>query len=467
MNQISRVYSVYEDEKRKKMLLDFNDLLIEVCKLLNGNSSTKLKYQQMYRHILVDEFQDSNPAQMEILNILVGSDNGDGRDKSFWICGDDWQSIYAFTGATVGNILSFPNLYKGCRQFVLDLNYRSTPQILSACQNLISHNTRKIEKTLRTTNGNGEDVIILEGSCEEDEATLIVQEIVDLCERRGFSVSDLAVLYRANSQSRVIEEALSLHRIPYHIENGMTFYQRREVKILLDYMRLIAGPNTDDGDDALRSVINTPNRYLGRRFLRELEDYALSKDLHLYPALKRMEIATPYQRKNVTSLIGLLDPLIRDSTELEPAELIHLLREGLDYDKYVSEDEIPSPDDNKLNNVNQLQLAAARYRDIRSFLTFTEGFKEDTSDSKSGVHLMTIHKAKGLEFPVVLLVGMVDGILPNKQGDIEEERRIAFVGMSRAMRLLYLTWSRSYLGRATKPSPFLMEIDGEAMREAV
>jgi DNA helicase-2/ATP-dependent DNA helicase PcrA len=455
MQVIAQVYATYDLHKQRNMLLDFNDLLVETHNLLKTNTEVREKYRQTYRHVLVDEFQDTNPAQMEILKLLAGNQNG--RDSSFWICGDDWQSIYAFTGASIGNILNFDQAFPNGRQYVLDLNYRSTPQILAACQNLIHHNSRKIEKTLRTDNQGGDKVIVLTATNEEDEAVCVVNEIKDLNEARGFGHKDMAVLYRANSQSRVIEEAFSQYEIPYHIENGMNFYQRMEVKTLLDYLRLVISPDSDQGDEAFRCVINVPNRYIGRSFMSDLETHALRSRLHLYPALKSMRIEVPYVRKYVRDFIGLIDPLMKDAGKMEPAELIHILREALDYDRYVTDDDIPSPDDSRIENINQLQIAANRYKDVSSLLNYTDTFRDEISHDKDGVHLMTIHKAKGLEFPIVFVIGLVDGILPNKQGDIEEERRIAFVAMSRAMKVLYLSHSYNYLGRKVKRSPFLEE----------
>ena len=455
MMKIGHVYMAYEESKRKNLQLDLNDLLTETYRLLKENSEVRKKYQEQYSHILVDEFQDTNPAQMGILRLLVSGRNG---DSSFWVCGDDWQSIYAFTGASVGNILNFKEMFGKSKQFILDMNYRSTPEILDVCQKLISHNTRKIEKTLRTENTNGESVTALAGVNEEDESLQIVNEIRDLLERKGYCYRDIAVLYRANCQSRIIEEAFTKHRIPYHVENGMNFYSRHEVKTLLDYLRFIDGPDSDDGDDALRKIINVPNRYIGRSFMTELEEQAAMKEKHLYHALKAMKIEIPYVRKYVKQFIEIIDPLVRDKDQLEPAEMIGILREALEYDRFITDDDIPSPDDEKIANINQLQLSATRYSDIKSLLNYTGSFKDETSNDKNGVSLMTIHKAKGLEFPVVFVTGLIDGMLPHKNGDIEEERRIAFVGISRAMRQLYLTYSATYAGRPVKRSPFLEEM---------
>jgi DNA helicase-2/ATP-dependent DNA helicase PcrA len=405
---------------------------------------------------MVDEWQDTNPLQLELLKILV---NESESGASFWVCGDDWQSIYAFTGASVTNILNFKEMFPTAEQMILNLNYRSTPQILRACQNLIQHNQKKIDKELRTDNPAGDDVIVLESSNEETEALNLVSEIKDLIERQGYAYTDIACLYRANFQSRILEEILLQHKIPYHIENGLCFYDRKEVKILIDYLRFIVDPYCEKGDEALRTIINTPNRYVGRKFLSDLENYQNETDIFLYEKLKAMPIELPYIRKNVKEFIKFMDPLIQDAENLQPAELIQLLRLSLDYDRAITEDDMPSPDDVKIENLNQLQLAAARFNDIRSFLDYTETFADEAvSDNKEGIRLLTIHKSKGLEFQVVFVVGMVENILPSKKGNIEEERRICFVAISRAMKLLYLSHSLTYLGQPSQKSRFLDEI---------
>lgn len=452
MVKVAHVYELYDKEKKKRMLMDFDDLLTEVYHLLQVNEDIRERYSSTFLHIMIDEFQDTNPAQMEIVKLLKGEDQ---EGTSLFVVGDDWQSIYAFTGASVGNIINFKNIFPESTEYILNLNYRSTPQILKACQNLINHNTRKIEKTLVTQNEDGEEPILLESSSEENEALTLVTEITDLT-HRGYAFKDITVLYRANFQSRVIEETFSQHKIPYHIENGLNFYNRAEVRVLLDYLRLIDDPHT--GDEALLSIINIPNRYIGRTFSRELEAYAGARNIPLYNALKSMIIPLPYIRKNVKDLIQFLDPLIEE--KMEPAELIALLRTSLDYDRYITDDDVPSPDDVKIGNLNQLQLSAARYSSIESFLTYTDTFQDESVNDKDGVSLMTIHKSKGLEFPVVFITGLIDGIMPTKKGDIEEERRICFVGISRAMKFLYLSYSLTYLGQASTRSPFVDEILG-------
>ena len=458
MLKVADIYESYDTEKEKKYLMDFDDLLVETHRLLNDHPEIRAKYAERYLHLLVDEYQDTNPVQVEILKKLI---NGNGNGSSFWICGDDWQSIYAFTGASVGNILHFKRVFEGSEIFILDLNYRSTPQILKACQNLIQHNVRKIEKTLTTNNQDGEDIIVLEASSEEGEALNLVNEITELTKCRGYDYQDIAVLYRANFQSRVVEEIFSQHKIPYHIQNGQNFYSRSEVRHLLDYLRVIANPDTEEADEALLSILNIPNRYVSRKFTRELEEFADKRKVHLYEGLQQFPVDLPYVRHNVREFISFMNPLIDYSGNLGPAEAIGIIRNSLDYDRFITDEDMPTPDDVKIQNINQLLLSATRYSDIKSFLEYTDTFQEvEITDSKEGVALMTIHKAKGLEFQVVFVIGLIEGISPTRRGDIEEERRIIFVAISRAMELLYLSHSRSFMGQSCQKSIFLDEIMG-------
>lgn len=453
MLEVADVFKEYEQSKEKKLLMDFDDLIINTVELLKSDESVRFKYQS-YKHLLVDEFQDTNPLQLELIKTLLSNE----KDTSLWTAGDDWQSIYAFTGASIGNILKFTEIFPGSREFVLNINYRSTPQILKGCQNLIEHNQKKKDKTLKTNNPDGEEIIILECGDEEDEGLRIVNEINDLIERKGYKHKDIAVLYRANFQSRTVEEVFSKHEIPYFIQGGTSFYSRPEVKTLLSYLWLIHSPESEVGDDALLQVINKPNRYIGNKIIKELKDYASENGVYLYEALGSMAIDTPYIKHNIKIMLQMLEPIIADKDEIEPSQLIGLLRTFLDYDTFIADDSVPAPDDEKITNINHLQLSAAKFNDLESFLKHTENFKEETSHDKEGVSLMTVHKAKGLEFPVVFVIGMVEGLMPSKKGEDEEERRICFVAISRAMKLLYLSYSNTYLNVENVKSRFIGEI---------
>jgi DNA helicase-2/ATP-dependent DNA helicase PcrA len=335
---------------------------------------------------------------------------------------------------------------------------------------LIRHNTKKIDKELRTNNSDGEDVIVLESSNEQTESISLVNEIRDLVDRRGFKFTDIACLYRCNFQSRVIEEVFSQHKIPYLIESGLNFYERREVKVLLDYLRLISDPNSEEGDEALKSIINVPNRYLGRKFMTELDSFRANDGIHLYEKLKSMPVELPYLRKNIREFIQLIDPFIADAETLHPAELIQLLRSALDYDRVVVDSDLPAPDDPKVENLNQLVMAAARFNNIKSFLDYTGNFQDEAvTNSREGVRLSSIHRSKGLEWPCVFVIGMIEGLLPSKKGlmDLESERRVAFVAISRAMKILFLSHSLTYLGQPAKKSIFLDEILGTKTPESL
>ena len=452
MQAVARIYQAYEEAKRKQLLLDFHDLLIEAHGLLKSCNDRCNSYQRAFPHILVDEYQDTNPAQVEILNLLAGKH----EHSSFWVCGDDWQSIFGFNGASVENILSFSDRHPSSKRFILDLNYRSSPQILTACQHLISHNERKIEKTLNTINPAGENIIVLRAVSEEEEAEKIVTEIRDLVESRGYAYQDIAVLYRANSQSRAIEEALSRDDIPYRIESEANFYSRYEVNILLQYLVLIHEPDSFAGTEALSAVINVPGRYVSHGFMEDLEAFAEENELHLYPALKVFPVQAHYLRRNLDEFTTLIDRFNKGQSWVEPVDMVRHIRDELDLDKYLA-DEMDDPIAGALESLDQLQMAIGKYDCLGDFLEYAESVKTNSGNDEEGVTLSTVHKAKGLEFPVVFVIGMIEGVMPNANGDSEEERRIAFVAMSRAMKLLYLSHSMSYLGRAARPSSFITE----------
>jgi DNA helicase-2/ATP-dependent DNA helicase PcrA len=460
MLKIAEIYRAYDDEKDRKLLMDFDDLLLQTYYLLRLNDEVREKWQERFSSILVDEYQDINPLQGEILKLLIRSDHSQG--SSFWVAGDDHQAIYSFTGASVGNIINFQSMFPGSHQYILDLNYRSTPQILQACKNLIQHNVKQIHKELRTDNPDGDDVVVLEASNEETEALGVVNEIVDLVERKGYEYSDIAILYRANFQSRYAEEAFLQNKIPYHVSSGQTFYDRFEVRCLLDYLRVINNPDSDESDEALLNILNVPVRYISNKVKDQLRAYCRERGVHLYEGLKSMIIRVPYVRKNIRDMVAFMDPLIESAETLEPVQVIQQIRSAWDYDRYIVDEDIPSPDDVKIANINQFQLAAARYSNIGAFLEYTDTFSDETvSDDKEGVSLMTVHKSKGMEFPVVFVIGMVEGLLPSSKGNLEEERRICFVAISRAMHLLFLSYPLNYLGQPSKKSIFLDEILGK------
>ena len=464
MMKIAEIYETYDEIKFKKMLLDFDDLLIQSYLMLRDDKKIREKYLEMFNSILIDEFQDTNPVQLEILKLLI---TGKQDHSSFWVCGDDHQSIYGFAGASVGNILNFKTMFPLSEQFILDLNFRSTQKIVQACSNLSQHFKRQISKDFKTNNIEGDDVIVLESSNEMTEALALVNEITDLVERKEYAYNEIAVLYRANFQSLYPEEAFLQNKIPFFIQGGQNFYQKREIVILLQYLRVINNPDSDEGDAALLNILNAPVRYISNKLKSELKEFCDKKGIHLYQGLKSSRFDTPFIRKNIREFINFLDPLIEAVDTFRPSELLKLLRNNLDYDRFIVDEDLPTIDDVIIENLNHLQLSAARYNDINSFLEYTDTFEDSNiSENKDGVSLMTIHKSKGLEFKIVFVIWMVEDLLPSAKGNIEEERRICFVAISRAMELLFLSYPLGYLNQASKKSIFIDEILGNKEPDA-
>ena len=458
MMKVAVIYERYDDLKFKKMLLDFDDLLIQSYVLLRDHEKIRGKYLETFSSVLIDEFQDTNPVQLEILKLLITENSA---DSSFWVCGDDHQSIYGFAGASVGNILNFKTMFPLSEQFILELNFRSTQKIVQACSNLANHFKRQIHKEFKTNNIKGDDVIVLESSNEMTEALALVREITDLVERKGYKYNEIAVLYRANFQSLYPEEAFLQNKIPFYIQGGSCFYKKREIKFLLFYLRVIQDPDCDEADEALLNILNAPVRYISNKSKAELKEFCDKKDIHLYQGLKETRFDTPFIRKNIREFINFMDPLIDAVDTFGPSELLKLLRNNLDYDRFIVDEDLPTIDDVIIENLNHLQLSAARYNDIKSFLEYTDTFEDSNiSENKDGVSLMTIHKSKGLEFKIVFLIGLVDTLLPSAKGNIEEERRICFVAISRAMELLFLSYPLGYLNQPSKKSIFIDEILG-------
>nr|BDD44498.1 ATP-dependent DNA helicase PcrA [Desulfobacteraceae bacterium] len=458
MLKTADVFELYDELKDVRMLLDFDDLLIQSYTLLKENQDIRDRYKEMFSSILVDEYQDTNPVQLEILKLLIK------EDSSLFVVGDDHQSIYGFAGASVGNILNFKDMFPLSEQFILDLNFRSTKKIVQACANLSRHFKRQIKKDFRTNNTEGEDVIVLESSNENTEALSVVNEITDLVERRGYKHNEIAVLYRCNFQSLPMEEVFMQHKIPFYIQGGQNFYSRREIKILLDYLRVIMDSDSDEADEALMNVLNAPVRYISNALKSELKGYCQEQGIHLYQGLKSAGFGSAFVQKNIKKMIKIMDSFIGQDT-LRPAEILSILRDKLDYDRFILDEDIPVPDEAIIENLNALQLAAARYKTIETFLDYTDSFEDSShSEDREGVQLMTIHKSKGLEFRAVFVIGMVENLLPSAKGNLEEERRICFVSISRAMELLFLSYPLSYLNQPSKKSQFIDEIMRKEVR---
>jgi DNA helicase-2/ATP-dependent DNA helicase PcrA len=467
-----RVYERYEKLLAASSALDFDDLLGKAVELFRKSPETLLRYQSRYLHIQVDEFQDTNLVQYELIKQLAG------KYRNICVVGDPDQSIYSWRSADLRNILNFEKDYPDARVVLLEQNYRSTKLILEAASGVISANRQRKPKGLWTENEPGVPVAVIETYTEQEEAQYVVNEIDNLVRRGEVKPGDCAVMYRTNAQSRVLEEAFIRYGTPYKLVAGTRFYERREVKDIIAYLRLIHNPFDSV---SLTRIINVPQRGIGQQSLDELTRWAGSQGVGEYRALQLLAEAKdtgaemPFSARTVKSLTGfavMIENLIEKSRELNAVELFDLLVENIGYKKYLE----GMPDgEERWENVLELRGVAQDYRDLppqEGLSAFLESVAlvsdVDSLDEKSDtVTLITLHQAKGLEFPVVFIVGMEDGILPHFKSiddptQLEEERRLCYVGITRGGKRVYLVraFRRHLMGSSAvnRPSRFLKDI---------
>ena len=475
-NQVktAKIFARYEKLKRESFALDFDDLLLEVTKLFENNKIIREKWQNRFEHILIDEYQDTNHIQYRLVKALVN------QDRNICVVGDDWQSIYSWRGADFTNILNFERDFPGAKTIKLEQNYRSTGNILTASQKIINQNKTRTDKELFTTSGEGEPIEIQSLMDETAEASFVAMKIINLLVNskaviqngelvKDFtSYSDFAVLYRTNAQSYAIEKAFISHQIPYKIIGGVRFYDRKEVKDVLAILKLIV--NFHDRISLDR---------ICRNVLSGIGPASLEK-VHTFLNQSENYDATAQGRQNALLDAGLLDTLsgkaknnfarlqnfLRDlDMTLKPAEIIEKVIHYFGLAELV-QDGTPSGDE-RAENLNTMIGNAAEFESLDDFLAeATLMSSADEQTSTNFVTLMTIHAAKGLEFPAVFLVGLEEGLFPSSRSDdedsIEEERRLAYVGMTRARKLLILTYAGSRFSNGQRsynmPSRFLMEL---------
>lgn len=464
----AKVYPLYEKVLKEASALDFDDLINKTVNLLKTNKEIRQKWQNQFKYIMIDEYQDTNAAQYQLVNLLTNENN------NIAVVGDDWQSIYSWRGADFRNILRFEKDHKDCTVIKLEQNYRSTKHILDAAHGVITKNAQRSDKKLWTASGQGLPVQIVPVGSERLEGEALIRRIkmgVDSGKRR---FSDYAVLYRTNAQSRSIEESFIHYGIPYHIVGGVKFYDRKEIKDLLAYLRLIYQPYDKV---SFQRIVNTPTRGIGAKsvqvFLDWYEQLKSISDTSLIAALNRSEeceALTPKARKNMAELGDTLLALRNHMDSATLAGLIDSLIRRIDYLHYL-DDGGPQGEARK-ENVQELLSVAHEYQDLG-----LEGFLEEVtliSDvdnanfGNNSVTLMTLHAAKGLEFPIVFMIGMEESIFPHSralydQSEMEEERRLCYVGMTRAREELYMLYASSRLlyggVNHNPPSRFLGEID--------
>ena len=475
--KIAKVYREYEAQLKANNALDFDDLLVKTVQLLQTQPDVCENYQERFRYIMVDEYQDTNTVQFKLVSLLAG------KYRNLCVVGDDDQSIYKFRGANIRNILDFEKEYPDAKVIKLEQNYRSTENILNAANGVISNNRGRKDKTLWTANGEGEKIGLRQFDTAYDEAEFIAEDIKREVQS-GASYNDSAVLYRTNAQSRLLEEKFIAMNIPYKIVGGINFYARREIKDILAYLKTV-----DNGQDNLsvRRIINVPKRGIGLTTINRIQEAADARGISFYEALLAPEMI-PGVGRSASKLDSFAALIEYFKGQAEKESLTDLLNEILDMTGYAqnleADDEIDA--ESRLQNIEELLNKAAAYeedcadRDEKATLS---GFLEEVAlvadidsleEDQDYVVLMTLHSAKGLEFPHVYLAGMEDGLFPSYMtitGDdpeeLEEERRLCYVGITRAEQKLTLTCARKRMVRGetqyNPPSRFVREIPQEVL----
>jgi len=450
--KLAKVYIRFQDELRRCNALDFDDLIMLTVRLFQERPDILRKYREKFAYILVDEFQDTNRAQYELVKLLAS-----GHGNIFAV-GDDDQSIYRFRGAEVKNIFNFEKDFPGVRVIKLEQNYRSTQNILDVSGSIISKNPQRKEKRLWTDRGRGEKVFFYWLPVEEDEAKYVVRTIKDIYLKGVYNYRDMAVLYRINLQSRVIEEALRREGIPYRVVGGISFYERKEVKDIIAYLRLCVNHHDNV---SLRRIINTPHRGIGSATLNKIEQESKRRGISLFEAIKRI-CKTKSSSQTVIDKLERFLKLINSISGLRDSSASEAIKSVMEMTAYAE-----GLEEQRIQNIAELMLSAegvpiSEFLDRVSLVT-----RLDESVSSDAISLMTLHTAKGLEFPVVFIVGIEEGLIPyfksaDSEEELHEERRLFYVGLTRAKDILCLTGARKRRifskRQEQEPSRFLKDI---------
>ena len=469
--KVADVYEYYERELRKNNALDFDDLLLVAVKLLQSNEAVLDKYSKRFRYVMIDEYQDTNHAQYLLAKLLAS------HWKNIAVVGDADQSIYAWRGADIQNILDFEKDYPNCRSIKLEQNYRSTKIILDAANAVIENNEGRPKKNLWTDKTEGAKIQHFTAQSEHEEAAFIGDTIAKKHDIHGVPYGDMAILYRTNAQSRVLEEALIKRALPYTMVGGTKFYDRKEIKDVLAYLRVLYNPFDDL---SLLRIINVPKRSIGATTVAKLQDYARANGTSLFMTLTQLHLVDTIKGKTKEKLeeFGIL--IFTLVAEMEDKTVLDILEAILDRTGYLAQlEESTDPQDQaRAENIGELLSVAKDFQDTNPTGT-VEDFLEQVAlvndvdsfeQEESKVTLMTLHAAKGLEFPIVFLGGLEEGLFPHSRTlmnpeEIEEERRLAYVGITRAEKELYISnaTTRTVFGRTSSylPSRFIDEIPEE------
>ncbi len=485
---VAEVYGEYQRRLMRASAVDFDDLIGHTVALLQSFPEVATQYHRRFRQVLVDEYQDTNHAQYMLIRELVGNGKDGVAPAELCVVGDSDQSIYAFRGANIRNIMEFERDYSDSKTVVLEQNYRSTQNILSAANAVIEKNSDRPKKNLWTAQGAGEKIVVYTAADEHHEADFIVRQLRDLIDNHGFNYKDIAVFYRTNAQSRSVEEVFIRSGIPYKVVGGTRFYERKEIRDAIAYLRAITNPADDV---SLRRIINTPRRGIGDKAEEALENFARREKVTFNDALERVsEINTLAARsqtalQNFAQLLNLLR--VMDDSGAGPSEIVHTALEKSGLIKELAESKDPQ-DEVRLENLAELENVAREFEEqfqsdneinrparLADFLERVSLVADSDEIPKDDAHtgvvtMMTLHTAKGLEFPAVFLTGMEEGVFPHQRSlgsdsELQEERRLAYVGMTRAMKRLHLTRAaaRSTWGQPNynAESRFLTELPEE------
>ncbi|MFA6438685.1 MAG: UvrD-helicase domain-containing protein [Bacteriovoracaceae bacterium] len=473
--KVAEIFPEYVQKLHKNNAMDFDDLLLKPIELFTKHERVLEKYQYRFKYLLVDEYQDTNRAQYTLINQIAQ------RFKNICVVGDDAQSIYAFRGADIKNILDFERDYPDAKVFRLEQNYRSTKTILAAADSVIKNNRNQIQKTLWTDNPNGEKITVTEADDDKAEGLQIAHRIQEHITKEKLDLKHFAVLYRTNAQSRSIEDAMRRSGIPYVIIGGVAFYQRKEIKDVLAYLRLIVNPKDEE---SLMRVINFPARGIGDTTVEKLLEHSVQTNAAMFDVVKDPRSITSLadRAKNSVMAFGsLITKYIELKSQMSASEIARGVVDELGILRLYKDEQTPESL-GRWENVQELLSAISEFVDLNKEKATLENFLEEVAlvsavdsmvDEKNAVTLMTLHAAKGLEFPVVFIAGMEEGLFPLYQvtpdpSELEEERRLCYVGITRAMKKLYITYARIRyrFGDVTYPvvSRFVSEI-GDSLLE--
>ena len=462
LEKVGQIYKLYQEKLKKYGSLDFDDIIMLTVRLFEEQPEVLSYYQNRFRYIMVDEYQDTNHAQYRLVSLLADA------HKNLCVVGDDDQSIYKFRGANIENILSFEKQYTNAKVVKLEENYRSTQNILDAANNVIKNNMGRKGKSLWTSKGRGDKIQLIKANNEHDEGQQISDIISDLTVNGGYAFNDFAILYRTNAQSRVIENMLLRNAIPYRVLGGLRFFDRKEIKDIISYMKIISNPNDNV---SLKRIINEPKRGIGKKSVDDAELVSAQENISMFEVCEN----TPGKLKGFADMINEIK-----NTKLSISKLVEAILDKTGYlQALINENTVEAK--TRIENIKELVTDAIEYEKSAEGEPTLAGYLEKISlvadvdnydETQDVAVLMTMHSAKGLEFPVVFIAGMEEGIFPSFQSvisneELEEERRLCYVAITRAKHKLYIShaFSRSLYGSTSynQPSRFLAEIPTELL----